>query len=163
MKIFTEILKATPINFIVSYFSFIVQTNYLNSLHHSIEFTIECEENNIISFLDLQLIKNRDSGMLDITVYRKPTHSGVFTNYTSFVPRYFKVGLVKTLVCRAYQICSTVVYKTIISHHREKRFLTRYFALEFTRFARKILMQNIASESVFLDDCLLSFYTLLTK
>ena len=28
MKIFTEILKATPINFIVSYFSFIVQTNY---------------------------------------------------------------------------------------------------------------------------------------
>ena len=27
MKIFTEILKATPINFIVSYFSFIVQTN----------------------------------------------------------------------------------------------------------------------------------------
>ena len=33
--------------------------------------------------------------MLDITVYRKPTHSGVFTNYTSFVPHYFKVGLVK--------------------------------------------------------------------
>ena len=29
MKIFTEILKATPINFIVSYFSFIVQTNYI--------------------------------------------------------------------------------------------------------------------------------------
>ena len=28
MKIFTEILKATPINFIVSYFSFIVQKNY---------------------------------------------------------------------------------------------------------------------------------------
>ena len=28
MKIFTEILKATPIKFIVSYFSFIVQTNY---------------------------------------------------------------------------------------------------------------------------------------
>ena len=27
MKIFTEILKAAPINFIVSYFSFIVQTN----------------------------------------------------------------------------------------------------------------------------------------
>ena len=31
MKIFTEILKATPINFIVSYFSFIVQTNYHKS------------------------------------------------------------------------------------------------------------------------------------
>ena len=29
MKIFTEILKATPINFIVSYFSFIVQTNHI--------------------------------------------------------------------------------------------------------------------------------------
>ena len=30
MKIFTEILKATPINFIVSYFSFIVQTNHID-------------------------------------------------------------------------------------------------------------------------------------
>ena len=30
MKIFTEILKATPINFIESYFSFIVQTNLIS-------------------------------------------------------------------------------------------------------------------------------------
>ena len=94
--------------------------DYLNSLHHSIEFTIECEENNIISFLDLQLIKNRDSGMLDITVYRKPTHSGAFTNYTSFIPHYFKVGLIKTLVCRAYRICSTWTL-----FHKEVEFITK--------------------------------------
>ena len=50
-----------------------------------------------------------------------------------------------------------------MGHHRKKHFLTRYFALEFTRFARKILMQNIVSESVFRDDAPLSFYTLLTK
>ena len=31
-------------------------SKYLNSLHHNIEFTIECEENNRLSFLDLQLI-----------------------------------------------------------------------------------------------------------
>ena len=41
MKIFTEILKATPINFIVSYFSFIVQTNYC-----------------IILFQEMVLVKN---------------------------------------------------------------------------------------------------------
>ena len=40
MKIFTEILKATPINFIVSYFSFIVQTNkryYKNAIQRAME------------------------------------------------------------------------------------------------------------------------------
>ena len=36
----------------------------------------------------------------------KPTHSGVFMNYTSFMPHYFKVSLVKTLVTRAYRLCS---------------------------------------------------------
>ena len=43
MKIFTEILKATPINFIVSYFSFIVQANYKICVE-VFEKTINCTE-----------------------------------------------------------------------------------------------------------------------
>lgn len=44
---------------------------------------------------------------ISITVYRKPTHSGVFTHYTSFIPFQYKLGLIRTLFDRAYKICST--------------------------------------------------------
>jgi hypothetical protein len=51
-------------------------------------------------FLDLLLIK--EDNKVEITVYRKPTHSGVFTHLTSFVPYLFKVGLINTLLSRAH-------------------------------------------------------------
>ena len=44
--------------------------------------------------------------IIDTAVYHKPTHSSVFTNYISFMQHYFKVSLVKTLVTRAYHLCS---------------------------------------------------------
>ena len=77
---------------------------YLNGLHPNIKFTMESEIDNKLPFLDLLLI--RETNRLSISVYRKPTYSGVFTNYTSFIPHHFKLGLLKTLVNRAYQICS---------------------------------------------------------
>ena len=72
---------------------------YLNSLHPSIKFTMECEEDKKSAFLDLLIIKS--NGNVELTVYRKLTHSGVFTHFSSFIPqRYnYKVALVKTLIC----------------------------------------------------------------
>ena len=52
-----------------------------------------------------------------MTVYRKPTHSGVFTHFTSFVPYPFKVGLIYTLLTRAYCICSNWT----LFHHQIER------------------------------------------
>ena len=40
------------------------------------------------------------------SVYRKPTFSGVYTNYNSFLPQIYKTGLVHTLLFRLYTICS---------------------------------------------------------
>ena len=79
---------------------------YLNSLHNNFEFTMKQENDDIIPFLDLLIIRYRHTDVIDTAVYRKPTHSGVFTNYSSFIPHYFKVSLVKTLVTRAYRLCS---------------------------------------------------------
>ena len=62
---------------------------YLNSLHNNLEFTMEQENNDIIPFLDLLIIRDRRTDVIETAVYRKPTHSGVFTNYTSFMPHYF--------------------------------------------------------------------------
>ena len=78
---------------------------YLNSLHPSIKFTMECDEDEKLAFLDLLIIKS--NGNVELTVYRKPTHSGVFTHFSSFIPHRYKVALVKTLICRAYWHCSS--------------------------------------------------------
>ena len=66
---------------------------------------MECEEDEKLAFLDLLIIKS--NGNVELTVYRKPTHSGVFTHFSSFIPHRYKVALVKTLICRAYRHCSS--------------------------------------------------------
>ena len=80
---------------------------YLNSLHSNLKFTMEEDTDDSIPFLDLLIIRDiKHDNIIETTVYRKPTHSGVFTNYISFIPHYFKAALVKTLVTRAYRLCS---------------------------------------------------------
>ena len=82
---------------------------YLNSLHPSIKFTmdleLECEKDEKLAFLDLLIIKS--NGNVKLTFYRKPTHSGGFTHFSSFIPHRYKVALVKTLICRASRHCSS--------------------------------------------------------
>ena len=87
--------------------------SYLNSLHPNMRFTMEHKVLDRLAFLDLMLIKICNN-KLEITVYRKPTHSGVITHFTSFVPYPFKVGLINTQLIRAYRIRSnwTVFFST---------------------------------------------------
>ena len=82
--------------------------SFLNSLHPNIKFTIEYEcDFGRIPFLDLFIMKDYTGGdKLLITVYRKPTHSGVYTHFSSFVPDRLKRHALVTLLERAYKICS---------------------------------------------------------
>ena len=94
---------------------------FLNSLHGNIKFTMDTEDDfNKIAFLDLWIMKTPDG--LDITVYRKPTHSGVYTHFSSFVPHRLKVQAISSLLERAYSICSD--YQWL---HREFDDLTSLF------------------------------------
>ena len=77
---------------------------YLNSRHPNITFTVEEEDNNSLSFLDIKI--TRVEGELTTSIYRKKTFSGVYMNYNSFLPRDYKRGLIHTLLHRAYTICS---------------------------------------------------------
>ena len=56
--------------------------SYLNSCHVSMSFTIETEQENKISFLDVSVI--REQGEFITSVYRKPTFSRVYTHFDSF-------------------------------------------------------------------------------
>ena len=56
---------------------------YLNLQHANIKVTYEIEMNNSLSFLDIKIV--RESNKFTTSVYRKPTFSGVFTNFESFI------------------------------------------------------------------------------
>ena len=77
---------------------------YLNCQHPNIKFTSEIEENNSISFLDIKI--NRGNNRFLTSVYHKPTFSGVFTNFDSFIPLSYKSRLISSLLFRAFKLCS---------------------------------------------------------
>ena len=56
--------------------------SYLNSRHLNISFTIENEKDNRMSFLDVNIIREKDK--FTTSVYRKPTFSGIYTHFDSF-------------------------------------------------------------------------------
>ena len=76
-------------------------TNYMNSCHENIRFTNESEKDNSMPFLDFDFIRERNK--FTSKIYRKPTFTGVFTNFQSLIPTQYKVGLIFTLLYRVYQ------------------------------------------------------------
>ena len=87
---------------------------YLNCQHTNIKFTSEIEENNSISFLDIKI--NRDNTRFLTSVYCKPTFSGVFTNFDSYIPLSYRCGLISSLLYRAFKLCSNfeILHQEII-------------------------------------------------
>ena len=79
--------------------------DFLNKQHPNITFTREDESNSEIPFLDI-LIKRNSEGLLDTSIYRKPTFSGLYLKWSSFIPKQFKINLLTCLLNRAWRICS---------------------------------------------------------
>ena len=78
---------------------------FLNGQHSNIKFTIEKEKNNQLPFLDI--LNDSSSNKLVTSVYRKPTYTGLLTNYNSFTSPNYKKGLIKTLIDQTFRINST--------------------------------------------------------
>ncbi|XP_053598083.1 uncharacterized protein LOC128668677 [Microplitis demolitor] len=68
----------------------------------SLQFTIELENNNEISFLDTKLIKQNNR--LITNWYRKPTWSGRYINFNSNHPLSQKIGIIYHLVDKAFYL-----------------------------------------------------------
>ena len=71
--------------------------DFLNSCHVIMSFSMEKQKENKLSF--------HEQGKFTIAVYRKPTFSGVYTNFESFLPLVYKFGMVYTLAYRYFCIC----------------------------------------------------------
>ena len=78
--------------------------NYLNRQQKNIKFTSETENENCIPFLDIKI--TRDNNKFMTSVYRKPTFSGVFTNFKSFILKSYKYNLLFPLLHREFKLCS---------------------------------------------------------
>ena len=69
---------------------------YLNKKHANIKFTSEKEVNGSLPFLDVLISRNKEG--FTTTVYHKPTFSGVYSNFNSFIADEYKHGLIFTLL-----------------------------------------------------------------
>ena len=104
--------------------------NYMNTKHPNIKFTLEFEENDSFSFLDVKITCRNNQ--LVMSVFRKATFSGVFTNFKSFIHVAYKFGLVYTLLHCSFSICSSrekfheeiVLLKDIFKRSEHHQFFT---------------------------------------
>ena len=98
---------------------------HVSSKHQKISFTVEKRNTGSLSVLDVKIC--RKNGKFVTSVYRKPTFSGFFTNYESFIPTYQKRGLLHTLLHRSFSICCD--FKTFQDYAYKKQ-----LPVEFHRF-----------------------------
>ena len=80
---------------------------YLSSKHPNIKFSLEKEEDGRLPFLDINIFCENDK--FATNVYRKKTFSGVYTNFKSFIPETYKIGLIKSLLFRCFSLCSDFI------------------------------------------------------
>ena len=94
--------------------------NYFRTCHPNMSFSFEQEKNGNLSFLDIEV--SREKGKFATAVYRKPTFSGVYTYFESFLPTIYKFGMVYTLANRCFKI-----YSDWTKFHEELSFLRQVF------------------------------------
>ena len=74
--------------------------DYMTSKRKSINFSFETEKDEQMPFLDV--IVFHENGTFVNNVYRKETFTGIYTNFSSFIPFEHKFGLVYMLLHRCF-------------------------------------------------------------
>ena len=73
----------------------------LSSFDKNLKFTVDLFENEVPHFLDLEMSPD------GISIYWKDTNTGLYVNYTSFVPWTHRTAWIRSLVTRALRTCSS--------------------------------------------------------
>ena len=84
--------------------------DYMNRQHPNIRFTKEVEQDQSLPFLDIK-IKRCEDDTLATTVFHKPTFSGLYLQWLSYVPKQYKISLIRCLLHRAWMICSSSAFR----------------------------------------------------
>ncbi|UYV72180.1 hypothetical protein LAZ67_9002115 [Cordylochernes scorpioides] len=103
---------------------------FLNSLKSFLKFTYEKESNNSLAFSDIQLKRNQYN--IETCIYRKPTHTGNYLNFSSFGPIHNKIAVVKSLS------------KRIETHHSNRNSATE----ERNRIFKELINNNYPKKNI---------------
>ena len=79
--------------------------NYINGIHPNINFTVEVENCSSLPFLDILVEKSNDC--FNTSLFRKKTFTGLYTDFASLSPNWFKTNLINSLIYRAFNSCSS--------------------------------------------------------
>ena len=125
--------------------------DYLNSKHPKINFTYELEQNGRLPFLDMMI--DRNDGKIKTSVYRKPTFTGIYTHFDSFLPSIYKFGLLSTLLFRYFSICSTYMLFHLEIVELKNIFLRNGYPSKFIhesiyKFMNKIFIKKVIKHTV---------------
>ena len=111
----------------------------------NISFTSELEKDGKLPFLDVEIF--RSSSKFSTSVYRKPTFTGLFTNFHRFIPLAYKCSLVSFLLHRIFNLCST--YENFHAQLVPKKIV--YFCLSFiVRQLKADILMISRGNSIFL-------------
>ena len=80
----------------------------INSMHPSLKFTIEVEQDRELPFLDMKII--RKDCRLASKWYTKPTDTGLVMNFHALAPLKYKRAVVTGFVHRIFRSCSSWIY-----------------------------------------------------
>ena len=108
--------------------------HHINSLHPQTQFTKE-EEDSILPFLDILVQWNPDK-TISVKVYRKPTHTSQYPNYTSHHSMSAKQSVITALFDRADNVVSTEKDKK-----EEKQHILA--ALQQSGYPRDFIMKTV--------------------
>ena len=100
----------SPVSPIVSSFH-----DTLNACDPKISFTIELENNGQIVFLDTFV--SRRNGVAVIDIFRKPTHTDLYLDFSSHHAKEHKISTASTLLFRASNLPSSFEGKTRETNH----------------------------------------------
>ena len=78
---------------------------YIGSRHNKIKFKFDIESDSQIPFLDVLITKGQQ---FSTSVFHKPTFSGLYTNFFSYIDLTYKKGLLNTLLFCSFNICSNL-------------------------------------------------------
>ena len=112
-----------------------------HSIHPNIQLTYELAQNNQLAFLDVWI--NNQNGKLTLKTYLKPTHTGLYIKWQSFVPLKYKINLVRNLLHKAYKICSSYSlihedFKIISTMLEKNGYPTRFINNQIQKFFNKM-------------------------
>ena len=111
----------------------------------------ELENEGKLPFLDM--LVDRNDGKITTSVYRKPTFTGVYTHFHSFLPSVYKFGLLSTILFRYFSICSSFQLFHLEVIEFRKIFLRNGYPLNLIdtciqRFLNKIFVKKVLVDTV---------------